>query len=89
MPDIPYDSIQGFKATRLGTRHPSKSAIRQLNPRGETIFWIGAAGDIADDGPGTDFGAVRDGFVSVTPLQIDLTKRDSVLPVAEWLEQIT
>lgn len=88
VPDIPYDSIQGLKATRLGTRHPSKSAIRQLNPRGETIFWIGAAGDIADDGPGTDFSAVRDGFVSVTPLQIDLTKRDSVLPVAEWLEQI-
>ncbi len=89
VPDMAYDSLQGLRATRLGTRHPSKSAIQQLSPRGETIFWIGAAGDIADDGPGTDFSAVREGFVSVTPLQIDLTKRESVVPVAEWLEQLT
>ena len=89
VPDVEFDSIKGLKATRLGTRHPSKSAIRQLSPRGDTIFWIGAAGDIADDGPGTDFNAVRDGFVSVTPLQIDLTKRESIAPVADWLEKIS
>jgi len=89
VPDLPFDQIQGLRATRLGTRHPSKSSIRQVSPRGETIYWIGAAGDIADDGPGTDFGAVRDGYVSVTPLQIDLTRLDSVAPVSDWLERLT
>jgi len=89
VPDIEFDSVKGLRATRLGTRHPSKRATCQLSPRGDAIYWIGAAGDIADDGPGTDFGAVRDGYVSVTPLQIDLTKRESVSPVANWLENIT
>jgi 5'-nucleotidase len=89
VPDVPFDQLQGLQATRLGRRHPSKSSIRQLSPRGEIIFWIGEAGDIADDGPGTDFGAVRDGYVSVTPLQIDLTRFDSVKPVGEWLESLT
>ena len=89
VPDLPLDQIKGLKATRLGTRHRSKGAIRQMSPRGETLYWIGAAGDIADDGPGTDFGAVRDGFVSVTPLQIDLTRLDSVSPVEKWLDSLT
>jgi 5'-nucleotidase len=53
------------------------------------VTGIFAAGDVADDGPGTDFGAVRDGYVSVTPLQIDLTRKDSIAPVAQWLEHLT
>ncbi|MFK7995457.1 MAG: 5'/3'-nucleotidase SurE [Granulosicoccus sp.] len=89
VPDLPIADIKGLKATRLGTRHPSKNAIRQLSPRGETLYWIGAAGDVADDGPGTDFGAVHNGYVSVTPLQIDLTRIDSVPPVADWLESLS
>lgn len=89
VPDLPFADIKGMKATRLGTRHPSKNAIRQLSPRGETLYWIGAAGDVADDGPGTDFGAVQEGYVSVTPLQIDLTRLDSVSPVADWLESLS
>ncbi len=89
VPDLAYEELAGIRATRLGTRHPPQGAIREISPRGQNIFWIGGAGDIADDGPGTDFGAVRDGFVSVTPLQIDLTKRDSVEPVAQWLEHLT
>lgn len=89
VPDLPFEDLQGLRATRLGTRHPSKSSIRQLSPRGETIFWIGGAGDIADDGPGTDFCAVKDGFVSVTPLQIDLTRQDSVATVGQWLERVS
>jgi 5'-nucleotidase len=88
VPDLEYEALAGLQATRLGTRHPSKSAIRQLSPRGEVLYWIGAAGDVADDGPGTDFGAVRQGFVSVTPLQIDLTRFDSVTPVADWLKRL-
>lgn len=89
VPDVPYDQLKGLRSTRLGTRHPSKGSIKQLSPRGETMYWIGAAGDIADDGPGTDFGAVRDGYVSVTPLQIDLTRFDSVSTVATWLERVS
>ncbi len=89
VPDLPFDELAGMRATRLGTRHPSKKSIKQLSPRGETVFWIGAAGDIADDGPGTDFGAVRDGYVSVTPLQIDLTRFDSVSPVGDWLARLS
>ncbi len=89
VPDRPFDELAGLRATRLGTRHPSKKSIRQLSPRGEPLYWIGAAGDVADDGPGTDFGAVRDGFVSITPLQIDLTRFDSVTPVADWLDRLS
>jgi 5'-nucleotidase len=89
VPDIEFDALKGIKATRLGTRHPSKKAIRQTSPRGDTVFWLGGVGDIADDGPGTDFGATREGYVSITPLQIDLTARESVAPVADWLEKIS
>jgi len=88
VPDLPFADVKGLQATRLGTRHPSSSAIRQSSPRGETLYWIGAAGEIADDGPGTDFGAIKAGFVSVTPLQIDLTRMDSVAPVAAWLGRL-
>lgn len=88
VPDLPLSAIKGLKSTRLGTRHPSGQAIKQLSPRGETLFWIGAAGNVADDGPGTDFGAIKDGYVSVTPLQIDLTSFGSVAPVSDWLERL-
>jgi 5'-nucleotidase len=65
--------IQGVQIARLGRRHAAQSVIRQDNPRGETMFWIGAAGDAKDADPGTDFHATAQGFVSVTPLQVDLT----------------
>lgn len=89
VPDLPLKKLKGMRSTRLGTRHPSQDAIRQTSPRGEILYWLGHAGDIADDGPGTDFGAVRDGYVSVTPLQIDLTRLDSVSPVSDWLERLS
>lgn len=89
VPDLPFEKLCGLQATRLGTRHPSQGATRQLSPRGETLFWIGNAGEIADDGPGTDFNAVKAGYVSVTPLQIDLTRKDSVSSVASWLERLS
>lgn len=88
VPDLPMSEIKGMRSTRLGTRHPSQNAIKQSSPRGEILYWLGQAGDIADDGPGTDFGAVKDGYVSVTPLQIDLTRMDSVSPVADWLAHL-
>ncbi len=61
------------RITRLGRRHASEPVIRQTNPRGETIYWIGPAGDARECGEGTDFHAVAQGCVSITPLQVDLT----------------
>ena len=89
VPDRPFDALAGWRATRLGSRHPSSNAIRQTSPRGQDIYWIGAAGEVRDDGPGTDFAAVAGGCVSVTPLQIDLTRHDSVAPVNDWLERLS
>ncbi len=74
VPDLPYETLQGFEVTRLGHRHRAKPAVRGLDPRGREIYWVGAAGAGQDAGPGTDFHAVANGFVSVTPLQVDLTR---------------
>lgn len=73
IPNLPYEQIKGIKATRLGKRHESEAVIKAQDPHGREIFWIGPAGKAKDAGDGTDFHAVGNGFVSVTPLQIDLT----------------
>ncbi len=86
VPDVPRSEIQGVRATRLGKRHPSQKATREPTPRGDAMFWIGPAGDISDDSPGTDFNAVSEGFVSVTPLQIDLTRFGTMSSLSDWLE---
>lgn len=86
VPDLPYDELQGTRATRLGQRHKAATAIRQFDPRGRPVFWIGPAGPPgADAGPGTDFRAVADGYVSVTPLQMDLTAYGMMEALADWL----
>jgi 5'-nucleotidase len=88
VPDVPFEQLKGFKTTRLGNRHRSESAIFAQDPRGRAVYWIGPAGAGQDAGDGTDFEAVAQGFVSVTPLQIDLT-RHAALPIVEkWLEGI-
>ncbi len=73
IPNLPREAIKGFKVARLGRRHAAEPVIEQLNPRGETMYWIGAAGPAMDDSEGTDFHATREGYASLTPLQIDLT----------------
>lgn len=73
MPCLPLAQMQGFKIARLGRRHAAERVITQVNPRGETMYWIGAAGPVKDDAEGTDFHATAQGHVSITPLQIDLT----------------
>lgn len=88
IPDVPYAELKGMRATRLGTRHQSESANRLQSPRGELMFWIGAAGEVADNGPGTDFLAIEELYVSVTPLQIDLTRFDSMQTLSTWLESL-
>ena len=87
VPDLPWHEIQGFQATRLGNRHRSEGVIRQIDPRGRPVYWVGPAGEAQDAGPGTDFYAVSQGFVSVTPLQLDLTRYDSLSHLDEWLRQ--
>ena len=85
VPDIPFADIAGVRVTRLGKRHKAEPVIRTTNPRGETVYWVGPAGAAQDNGPGTDFHAVGEGFVSVTPLQLDLTHTDQLDAVRDWL----
>jgi 5'-nucleotidase len=85
VPDLPYAELKGFRATRLGHRHKAEPVVRGEDPRGRTIYWVGPAGAEADAGPGTDFHAVREGYVSVTPLQVDLTRHGALAQVGEWL----
>ncbi|MDP2823954.1 MAG: 5'/3'-nucleotidase SurE [Sulfuritalea sp.] len=85
VPDVPYDELRGIQVTRLGRRHKAEPAVKSVSPRGETLYWIGAAGPAADAGEGTDFHAVEHGWVSVTPLQIDLTHAAQVSGVRSWL----
>lgn len=87
VPDVGYDRLQGVRVTRLGKRHKAEPVVRSVTPRGDTVYWIGAAGGAADAGEGTDFHAVANGFVSVTPLQIDLTHTGLISPVFDWLKQ--
>jgi 5'-nucleotidase len=87
VPDIPYESIKGFAATRLGHRHKAEPVVASRDPRGRTIYWVGPAGPEQDAGPGTDFYAVRNGYVSITPLQVDLTRHQALDSLARWLVQ--
>jgi len=73
IPNLPYEQIKGIAPARLGKRHQSEPVIRMHDPQGREIFWIGACGKEKDAGGGTDFHATANGFVSITPLQIDLT----------------
>lgn len=86
VPDRPWEQLQGFRATRLGHRHKAEPLLRQHDPRGNPVYWVGPAGPEADAGPGTDFHAVKAGYVSVTPLQIDLTRHAAVEAIGDWLE---
>jgi 5'-nucleotidase len=86
VPDLPGDRVAGMRATRLGHRHKAEPVTRATDPRGNPIYWVGPAGSEQDAGPGTDFHALRNGFVSVTPLQVDLTRHALLEPLAEWLE---
>jgi 5'-nucleotidase len=85
VPDVPYAELRGFKATRLGYRHRSAAIARGTDPRGRPVYWVGPSGEGADAGEGTDFDAVANGYVSVTPLQVDLTRHHALSDIAEWL----
>jgi 5'-nucleotidase len=86
VPDIALDKLGALEVTRLGRRHRAEPVVKMQTPRGEA-FWIGAAGEAQDSGPGTDFHAVAAGRVSVTPLQVDLTFPAQLPLVTEWLRK--
>ncbi len=85
VPDLPYGDLKGFVATRLGNRHKAEPVVMSRDPRGRTIYWVGPAGSEQDAGPGTDFHAVRSGYVSVTPLHVDLTRHSVLEGLGQWL----
>ena len=87
VPDIPYDELKGYQATRLGHRHKAEPVVKATDPRGHLIYWVGPAGAEQDAGPGTDFNAIREGYVSVTPLKIDLTRHDLLPEMQSWLDK--
>lgn len=86
VPDVPYHQIKGLRVTRLGRRHKAEPVVKQKNPRDEDVYWVGAAGEAADAGEGTDFHAVANGYASITPLQIDLTHAAQIGTLQAWLK---
>lgn len=85
VPDLPLAELRGILATRLGHRHKAEPVTQIRDPRGRPMYWVGPAGPEQDAGAGTDFHAMREGFVSVTPLQVDLTRHAAVEPLGRWL----
>ncbi|MEZ5537276.1 MAG: 5'/3'-nucleotidase SurE [Thiolinea sp.] len=88
VPDLPWQAIRGYKITRLGQRHKAEPVIRSHDPRGREIFWVGPVGSAADAGEGTDFHAIEQGYISVTPLHSDLTHYQALQATGQWLQGI-
>ncbi|WP_313086671.1 5'/3'-nucleotidase SurE [Pseudomonas sp.] len=88
IPNLPLDHIRGIQLTRLGHRRRAKPPVKQANPRGKDGYWISVAGDVEDGGPGTDFHAVMQGYVSITPLQLDRTFHEAFDGLDSWLEGV-
>jgi 5'-nucleotidase len=88
VPDLPIDEVPAIQATRLGFRHKAESMVRQSDPYGRPVYWVGPPGEAQDAGPGTDFSAVEHPTASVTPMQIDLTRHHGIEPLQQWLEQL-
>lgn len=89
VPDVSIDQLRGFEVTRLGTRHAAEPTIKSKDPRGHDIYWIGPAGPEQDAGPGTDFHAISNQCVSITPLKIDLTHYQSFEQLATWVKGLS
>ena len=89
VPDLAWDQIRGFEVTRLGHRHRAEPCIAQRDPRGRQIWWIGPPGAAQDAGPGTDFHAIASGFISITPIHVDLTRYQALETVARWVDGLS
>ncbi|MBB1382899.1 5'/3'-nucleotidase SurE [Shewanella sp. SR41-2] len=88
VPDLPLAQIKGIKVTRLGARHKAEGMIKTQDPAGKDIYWLGPVGSEQDAGEGTDFGAVAAGYVSITPLTVDLTAYNQLDGLADWIIKI-
>lgn len=88
VPDMPWEDLAGLRVTRLGHRHKAEPVIREEDPRGRPIYWVGPPGAEQDAGEGTDFHAVNHGFVSITPLQVDLTRYPALGELETWLKGV-
>jgi 5'-nucleotidase len=86
VPDVPWADLAGFEVTRLGHRHKAEPVVKQTDPRGRVIYWIGPPGPDKDAGPGTDFYAIKNRCVSVTPLQVDLTRYAALDTLSQWIK---
>lgn len=86
VPNVAWDDLTGFVVTRLGQRHRAEPVIPSVDPHGRRIYWVGPAGPEQDAGLGTDFHAVRNGYVSVTPMQVDLTRHAALEEMSDWLK---
>ena len=85
IPDRHADAIQGIEVTRLGVRYRSEPVVPARDPKNRPVYWLGAAGAAQDAGPGTDFHAVANDFVSVTPIKVDLTDHGALEPLDTWM----
>lgn len=89
VPNRPLSEIKGYKVARLGHRHLAEDIIQTTDPKGDTIYWVGPAGKEQDAGPGTDFHAINDGYVSITPIKIDLTDYKAMSDLTSWVERFS
>ncbi|EHH0749326.1 TPA: 5'/3'-nucleotidase SurE [Vibrio vulnificus] len=87
IPDLPLEQLKEIRVTRLGARHHAENMIKQLDPRGHEIYWLGPPGKEQDAGEGTDFHTIEQGYVSITPLQVDLTAHESLRAMDTWLKE--
>jgi 5'/3'-nucleotidase len=88
IPDVNVEQIKGFSVTRLGNRHKSEPAQEAFDPKGRKVYWVGPVGPEQDAGEGTDFHAIRTSKVSITPMQVDLTRHESLQTISEWIGDI-
>jgi 5'-nucleotidase len=88
IPNLPVDKIKGIKITRFGNRHKAENTVEDMDPRGRKIYWVGAAGPEADAGEGTDFHAINNDYISITPMQVDMTKHDVIEDLQKWSSKI-
>lgn len=88
IPDLPLAEIKGIRVTRLGCRHPAEAVIVEKDPRGRPIYWVGPPGPTQDAGEGTDFAAIDAGYVSITPLQVDMTAYRHLPSLTQWIEEL-
>lgn len=88
VPDLPLAEIKGIKVTRLGARHRAEGMVRAKDPSGQEIFWLGPPGKGQDVGEGTDFDAIAKGYVSITPLTVDLTAHQQIPDLQDWVNQL-